>query len=131
MKVALVGLGVVAAFAAASPAMACRGAYSETHVFLPDLPADIAPDAIVLKVKPQRSVTAFNNGLQVDVLEVVQGEWPHKTAWVDYGLFSSCSRVHLPEEGALVVGVPREYSPTTLVARLYYRRDWEGTENGN
>lgn len=131
MKPTWLCLGVAAAIVAASPAMACRGAFSETHVFMPELPADIAPDAIVLKVKPQRSVTAFNNGLQVDVLEVVRGEWNHKTAWIDYGLFTSCSRVHLPEEGALVVGMLREYSPTTLVARQYYRRDWEGTENGN
>ena len=131
MKAAWLCLGLAASFAVASPAAACRGVFSETYVFLPALPADIAPDAIVLKVKPQRSVTAFNSGLQVEVIEVVRGDWPRDTAWIDYGFFTSCSRVHLPEEGALVVGVPREYSPTTLVARQYYRRDWEGTDDGN
>ena len=131
MKAAWLCLGLAASFAVASPAAACRGVFSETYVFLPELPDDIAPETIVLKVKPQRSITAFNNGIQVDVFEVVRGEWPHKTAWVDYGLFTSCSRVHLPEEGALVVGMPREYSPTTLVARQYRRRDWEGTEDAN
>ena len=131
MKAAWLCLGVAASFAAASPAAACRGVFSETYVFLPQLPGDIAPDAIVLRVKPQPSITASNNRIRVAVAEVVQGDWPRDTAWIDYGLFTSCSRVHLPEEGALVVGVPREYSPTTLVARQYYRRDWEGTDNGN
>ena len=131
MKAAWICLGLAASFAAASPAMACRGVFSETHVFLPRLPDEIAPDAIVLKVKPQNSVTAYNNGILVDVVEVIRGEWPADTALIDYGFFTSCSRVHLPEEGALVVGVPREYSPTTLVARQYYRRDWEGTDDGN
>ena len=130
MKSAIAIVAATIGLLAASPAMACRSSHSEIHVFLPEMPREIDENAIVLRVRPQQSVTAWNNGVLVDVVEVVRGHWTSATAFIDYGPFTSCSRVHLPAEGALVIGMPREYAPTTLVAHQYRRSDWEN-DDGN
>ena len=111
----------------ASPAIACRPSL-ETYVFLTQLPRQIDDDAIVLRVRPQKSVTAWNNGLVVDVIDVVRGDWSSDTAYVDYGPFTSCSRAHLPAEGAWVIGRPVENTRNSLIAQQFKWREWENDD---
>ncbi len=116
----LIVFGAVTALLAASPAMACRSAYSETHVFLPTLPKELDPGMVILRVAPPVEQMDENYVARVRVIEAVQGDWNGETAMIDYGPFTSCSRADLPTTGAYVVG-QRSILPSRLVVRQYRR----------
>lgn len=125
----LITAAVLASLLWSSPAQACRGPFSETHVFIPALPQDLPDDAIVLRVQRQDDINVTSNGIEVHVVEVVQGDWDLPVAWIEYGAFTSCSRVYLPLDGAFVVGTRSEISSITLNARQYRMSELEGTRD--